>query len=29
VSLPLQAPNSATRQLIVAAVEGLRAQGIA
>jgi len=29
VSLPLQAPNNATRQLIVAAVEGLRAQGIA
>lgn len=29
VSLPLQAPNNTTRQLIVAAVEGLRAQGIA
>ncbi len=29
VSLPLQAPSNATRQLIVAAVEGLRAQGIA
>ncbi|WP_079210941.1 dihydrodipicolinate synthase family protein [Brucella pituitosa] len=29
VSLPLKAPSNATQQLIVAAVEGLRAQGIA